>query len=224
MVNVFSFCIYGSLKKYCEGLSRNLSIINKHFSDFEIWIYYGNDVPSSYLQIYKQFNNTKLIQTHETGARLMVYRFYPIDDPKVDIMFSRDADSRINDRDIFVIKEFIKSPYSFHIVRDHPYHGMRIMGGICGMKRDCIDFSVETKYNQWISMNPNMIDNYQTDQIFMMIFVYPKIKNNVLIHSDISFFGDEVITPIEYQKTSTNFIGNVVLFDKKGEEYYEFRI
>ena len=70
----------------------------------------------------------------------MLNRFYPIDEPDVDLLFSRDADSRINERDQFVISEFIKSNKMFHIVRDHYEHKFPILGGIFGVKKGCIIF------------------------------------------------------------------------------------
>ena len=111
MVKVFSFCVYGNLKKYCNGLIENLKIIERDYVDFEVWVYHGNDVHIRFLlNIKSQFPKVKLIPIlHERTANLTIYRFFPIDDEKVNIMFVRDADSRIHKRDQWCINEFIIS-------------------------------------------------------------------------------------------------------------------
>ena len=60
-MKVFTFCIYGSNPKYCEGLVRNLETIQKEFPDFHTWIIAGNDVPQSYMDKYNTFSNVNII-------------------------------------------------------------------------------------------------------------------------------------------------------------------
>ena len=222
MVQVFSFCIYGNTKKYCQGLIHNLESINEKFPSFEIWIYYSTDVPSHYLRTYQLYKNVKLINAKTTHARMRIYRYFPIDDPKVDILFSRDADSRVNGRDEYVIRAFIKSPQKFHIVRDHPRHFIEIMAGMAGIKKGCISVNIQKIYSIWISTRYRIIDDYQTDQTFLSQILYPLIVNKALIHSSNNCFPNEYQTSIDYPSTSTNFIGNIIRFDKEGKEEYEF--
>ena len=64
----------------------------------------------------------------------MIWRFLPMLDLQVDIMMSRDLDSIINERESAAVFEWLKSPFAFHIMRDHPLHGKEIMGGLFGIK------------------------------------------------------------------------------------------
>ena len=50
MAKIFSFCLYGNQKKYCQGLLENIKLINEYYPDFEIWIACGDDVPLKYLE------------------------------------------------------------------------------------------------------------------------------------------------------------------------------
>jgi len=45
----------------------------------------------------------------------MFWRFWAADDPEVGIMLSRDCDSRISDREIAAINEWLESDKDFHI-------------------------------------------------------------------------------------------------------------
>ena len=129
--NIFSFCLYGHQKKYCEGLLENIQIIEKDFPDFEIWIYLGLDVPQEYINKYRKFNKIKVINVSDS---LKCSRFFAIDNEECNIMICRDADSRIHSRDIWCIKEFINSTKKCHIIRDHYWHKDKISAGMWAVK------------------------------------------------------------------------------------------
>ena len=52
----------------------------------------------------------------------------------MDYYFTRDLDSRLNDREQAAVTEWLNSNKSFHIMRDHPWHGTEILGGMWGCK------------------------------------------------------------------------------------------
>jgi hypothetical protein len=150
----------------------------------------------------------------------MSYRFFPIDNEDVDIMFSRDIDSRINERDIWTMYEFIKSEYTFHIVRDHYYHKSKIMGGMFGIKSSA-GLNMRKIWDEWYN---NQEVGYGTDEFFLQMCIYPLIQNNVLIHSNIFGFLGEKLEHIDYPLINdTDFIGNVVEFNDINEQYYVFK-
>ena len=64
----------------------------------------------------------------------MIWRFFPMLDLQVDILMSRDLDSLINERESAAVKDWIKSPYALHVMRDHPLHKKEILGGLFGIK------------------------------------------------------------------------------------------
>ena len=64
----------------------------------------------------------------------MIWRFLPMLDLQVDILMSRDLDSLINERESASVTEWIKSPYTLHVMRDHPLHKKEILGGLFGIK------------------------------------------------------------------------------------------
>ena len=51
-------------------------------------------------------------------------------DPQVSHMVSRDLDSLLNDREGAAVQEWLKSDKAFHFMRDHPAHGIEILGKI----------------------------------------------------------------------------------------------
>ena len=52
---------------------------------------------------------------------------------QVDVFVSRDLDSRLNDREFSAVKEWREvSNLSIHSMRDHPYHGVALLGASWG--------------------------------------------------------------------------------------------
>ena len=59
----------------------------------------------------------------ELGAVFgMVWRFLPLLDPRVDVMVSRDLDSRLGSREVAAVTQWLEQDTSlpFHVMRDHP--------------------------------------------------------------------------------------------------------
>lgn len=212
MVNVFSYCIYGSQDKYCLGLIKNLEQIAISYPDFETHIAVGNDVPDHYIQKYKEFNNTKLtIHSDITGGRLMSYRFFPLDDPGVEVMMSRDADSRLTERDRWCIDQFLQSDYKIFTIRDHKNHGTQLMGGQWGMRR-IHGFSMQTAYDIF-KRSYAQIDRVQNDQDFIRGYIYNVYKTQCVAYTSCYTYPGETAKPIAIpRKDIYDFCGNVILF------------
>ena len=95
-------------------------------------------------------------------------------DPQVSHMVSRDLDSLISKREAAAVQEWLDSDKSFHFMRDHPAHGIEILGSGWGVRlaeleRTFIDsaFIVASKDPMfWASR-----DAYGPDQGFLKRYV-----------------------------------------------------
>ena len=74
----------------------------------------------------------------------MLWRFLPTLDPEVSVVMSRDLDSRFTEREAAAVTEWLESNRSLHAMRDHPWHGVPIMGGGWGAKLD-----TQTRRDNW---------------------------------------------------------------------------
>jgi hypothetical protein len=201
MVKVFSFCLYGIKDKYNKGMLKNIELINKEFPDFEIWVYIGEDI--TILNELQQNKSVKCIFTGVLGNENMSYRFFAIDNPDVEIAIVRDADSRVYSRDVRFIKEFINSDKLFHIIRDHPHHTAKIMGGMWAMKKG-IDINIQQLYmNEWRPYNN--VSYFFNDSLFLRDVLYDKLNpRDCMFH-------------INYDINEKHFVGQVYLFDGDNE-------
>lgn len=222
-MSAFTFCIYGSNPKYCEGLLRNLETIQTAYPDFKVIISAGSDVPESYITQYTSFPNVFVNKYTFTGHRLMCYRFLAIDDDTVNIMFVRDADSRIGHRDIWCIDRFISDKkHNIFTIRDHPEHGTQILGGQWGMKK-IPGFSMKALYGIFLKNFKGNLDSYQVDQTFLREFIYKPFKSHFIAYVSHCIFPGEDAEPIGVEKKDKfDFCGNVIDYDSTGREYYVY--
>jgi hypothetical protein len=224
-MKLISFCIFGNAKKYRKGLLANIEIINKNLPSYCIRIIVGNDVEEEYIKTLTQLHHKITIDKKDfTGHELTIERFMCIDDSEVDILFSRDADSRITERDLWCMKEFENNKNSFiHIIRDHKNHDQYIMGGMCGFKK--MNGRFPLKMRDLMIGFKNSFDNlelfnlYGIDQLFLQL-VY-KMNLPKLIHSNYLIYMNEKRTLISFEhKNKYDFIGNAIDFDEHDEEIY----
>jgi hypothetical protein len=137
-----------------------------------------------------------------------MWRFEAIDDPEVEIMMSRDTDTRFLLREKLAVEQWINSNKSFHIMRDHPYHDAFILAGMFGTKK-------MSSIPSWTNMMNDFIQcpgGY--DQIFLANYIYPLIINDCMIHA--SFHKKEHFClgfPIEYDE-KRYFVGGYVYEDE----------
>jgi hypothetical protein len=218
MVSVFSFVVYGNDKKYTHGLLANLQLIQTAYPSWQVWIYYGSDVEDSMLLQYRSYTNAILIPTNHTGAITKFFRYFPIDDPSVEVCMIRDADSRVNDRDQVCINAFLSSSHLFHIIRDHPNHSHKIMAGMWGIKKGALSESIYTLFEQW--KLHNQLD-FWSDTRFLVECLYHNVLSVSLIHDDRNYANDGAI-PIPHHMNNKHFIGQVYEYNDTGEEYPKF--
>ncbi|MGN7074038.1 tetratricopeptide repeat protein, partial [Neisseria sp. P0001.S004] len=67
-----------------------------------------------------------------------MWRFLAINDPEVEYVIFRDADSIICYRDAAAVSEWIKSGTLFHTIRDSGSHTALILAGMWGAKAGAV--------------------------------------------------------------------------------------
>jgi len=181
MVRVFSFCLYGpEHPRYYPGMLENVDLARRYFPDWKVYVYYAPDVTEAMVARLSDCPAVVLIPTGVTGPINMIHRFFAIDEPGVDLMMVRDADSRIHWKDRWAIREFILSPCMAHTIRDHTDHSAQMMGGLWGLKSGS-GVSLRTDYASYVEDTARGARNGH-DQNFLADVVYPQLVSRLLIH------------------------------------------
>ena len=180
MKKIISFSLWGNNPKYTIGALKNANLALTIYPGWICRYYVGKSVPDDIINQLESLNNVEIIKMDEEGNwNSMFWRFYAIDDDDVEIMISRDADSRLSLREKLCVDEFMKSDKLFHSIIDHPFHG-GIMGGMWGAKKGLIT-NIKSLINSWEKTN-----EWQTDQSFLNTIIRPIIQNSYLLHDSIN--------------------------------------
>ena len=137
-MKVISFSLWGSNPTYTVGAIKNAEIASVLFPDWVCVFYCFDSVPLSTLDILRVMENVKIRMVSDKhdilDNRGMFHRFLPADETGVEYMLCRDTDSRLSERERYAVDEWLESGADLHLMRDHPYHGVPILGGMWGIK------------------------------------------------------------------------------------------
>jgi hypothetical protein len=210
MVNVFSFCLYGPPNpRYYLGMKENVYLAGKYFPTWKVYIYYAPDVEHTIIEHLGACSNVVIRPTGITGPKNMIHRFFAIDEPGVDLMMVRDADSRIHWKDRWAIREFVSSICVAHTIRDNVEHTARMMGGLWGLKKFA-GINVRREYEAYVE-DQSLGHRNAHDQNFLADVIYPKVLPHLLVHHSTPFaFKGEVNTAkFPFEWTNDIYCGRV---------------
>ena len=174
--------MWGKNSFYIIGGILNADIAEKEWEGWTCRYYVAPTVPKTAIKELTSRKNTQVFMMDEDVSwNGMFWRFYPASDPSVDVMISRDTDSRLSIRDKAAVDEWLNSDKDFHILRDCCQHGWPICGGAWGCRNGVI-----TEMMDLIEEYPRkQIDNnHGIDQKFLRSEIYPKIIDKAYVHDD----------------------------------------
>lgn len=137
-MKVISFSLWGNKPTYTVGAVKNADLAAQLFPDWTCVFYCFESVPQDIISQLQSRQNVLVRPVQgeysSTDSRGMFHRFLPADEEGVEYMMSRDTDSRLSEREKLAVEEWISSGADLHIMRDHPYHGVPILGGMWGVR------------------------------------------------------------------------------------------
>lgn len=195
--------MWGDKPIYNIGSIENVKLAKHIYPDFYCWFYcHKESVPNETIEYLSSFDNTKII-FKEDLIRSSSWRFEAIDDPEVEIMLSRDLDSRLSKREKIAVDEWLSSDKTFHIMRDHPHHMMPIMAGMFGCKKI-------KELPCWRELLKNISSShYGNDQDFLSHYVYPIVRSISMIHASHNKIEGSDCKEFSYRE-SNEFVGEII--------------
>ena len=188
--NYISYSIYGDIEKYFKILEYNIQILKRN--NFKI-VLYCEEKNITYLKTI--FKDILIINGLINGVNnKMLWRLNPIFSDFTDTLFSRDADSKITNREITLMNNFLDSKFNFHIIRDHELHYMPIMGGLFGIKKELYKVLSNNRLRERMK---NIKNIYNYDQLYLSDYIYPKVISFTLIHSSSYYYKNENICIVD---------------------------
>ena len=224
-IKVLSFCLYGDKAMYITGMKENILLAKKHFEGWKVYIYYNSTVPEKYINEYKELGANCILCENIGMNKLnwegMFWRWLPLDDERVEMWLSRDADSRLSIREANLVKEWIESGKTLHSIRDHRCHMHCIMGGMFGINNKLFHEKYKFKKVKEIIKDLHSYYKerpYNVDQIFLNDNLWELLKSDQFAH--ISNGGRRVYPTDKEIPSVGDFIGKQYRLD----DFYENKL
>jgi protein O-GlcNAc transferase len=183
-MNYVSFSVYGSDPKYLVGALENLALVKELLPGWFAVFYISPQAHSIIGADLLDERSLVIIKNERSNYAGMTWRFEAIGLPNASHVIFRDTDSRITVREISAVREWVASSKVLHIMRDHPLHGSKILGGMWGI------FAPKAKYIPKLLGAMDKKDAYGMDQEFLAANVYKYFRHSRLVHD--SFFLREI--------------------------------
>lgn len=215
-MNVISFSLWGEDPMYWIGAIKNIELAKIYYPNFICRFYIDDSSRIDLIESIKGDNVQTILVKSKDSFHGMFWRFWASEDKDVDIFLSRDCDSRISEREVIAVNEWLKSDKDFHIMRDHPYHTVPILGGMWGCRNGLMrNIELIKMIENW-----NQFQSKGIDQDFLGRCVYPLVINNSIEHSEFNLrFGGE-IKPFPSIRNDYEFVGDV--FDENNVRHAEY--
>lgn len=240
-MKLISYSLWGDNKVYTYGMVENVLLAQKMYPGWTVRVHYNDTVPNKIIEWIKSQDNTELIY-HSGNELSAMNTFWRFEDLfiKDSTVIVRDADSRLIQREVDIVNDWLGSNKDFYSTRDNPHHTVPIMAGAFGCRNNCLEWIPIKNNNNNINgpqynfirgielintfVNQNKNGKYNIDQIFLGKFVYPFILKNSVFYTSHNSFEPfcKHIEPVE-----TGFIGEIIekcpraakIFDEKHDVF-----
>ena len=203
-MKIISFSLWGDNTRYTQGAIRNAELAKDIYPGWICRYYISDCVPIDIIDKLVSFENVELINMGVGDWTGMFWRFRPAGEESVEVMLSRDVDSRLTVREKMAVDEWLNSDKGFHIMRDNVQHNTAIMGGMWGAKKGAID-DMNYLIDKYIKGN-----FWQADQNFLREMIYPLVKQDSCVHDE--FFENK---PFPARRDEKHFVGQAYAGDDK---------
>ena len=214
--NIIAYSLWGDDPMYWVGALKNIELSKIYYPGWICRFYIDKNSKTELIETIKGDNVEVILVDSKDSFHGMFWRFWASEDLDVDIFLSRDCDSRISEREVNAVNEWLESDKDFHIMRDHPYHTVPILGGMWGSRNGLMrKIEIIKLIEGW-----NQFQRKGIDQDFLGKCVYSLITNTAMEHSEFGLnFGGETRL-FQSKRVDYEFVGDV--FDSNNERHPDF--
>jgi hypothetical protein len=214
--NIIAYSLWGEHPMYWIGALRNIEQVSNYFPEWICRFYIDNSCDDELIQTIKGDNVEVVLVDSKGSFHGMFWRFWASEEEDTDVFLSRDCDSRFSDREFSAINQWLSSDKDFHIMRDHPYHSVPILGGMWGCRNGIMrKIGLSKLIESWNQFNSKGID-----QDFLGRCVYPLVYKNAMEHSEFNLrFSGETV-PFPTIRNNYEYVGDI--FDENDVRHPEY--
>lgn len=204
--NIISFSLWGDRPEYITGALINAQIAQHLYVCWTPRFYCDASVPQDARDALTAYGAQVILMTGETDAAIRpMWRFLASDDPDINVFVCRDADSRLNAKELLAVSDWLGSGKRFHVMRDHIYHHELILAGMWGGTAGILP-----NMRDWLASASKYFNNKFGDQAFLADMVWPLILEDTKIHDTFYRFPNAGPFPQGYDLPGAIHVGGGV--------------
>jgi len=208
MKKIIAFSLWGKELKYTIGAIKNSELASIIYPGWICRFYVGDDVPEDIIEQLESNSEVIRMTGSDCNWTSTYWRFLPAGETDVEVMISRDTDSRLNLREKAAVDEWLESDKNFHVMRDHNWHMIEILAGMWGVKNGLLENIEE------LMKNHNKTLDKQSDQTFLRTVVYPKVRHSLMVHDEITDYRHlDESRNFPTERNDFEFVGDVFTYD-----------
>jgi len=182
-----TFSIFGDSSRYNDGIVANAKLLESTFPGWTMVVFYNSSVPERTLNSLRRHRITlRSMDGSVVDARS--WRFHIVEDEKIQMFCSRDADSRLGYREFKAVSQWLESEKEAHAMIDHPGQVFQpLMAGMWCAKTKTLRNMVSDLHKFTAAINFEI--KQFGDQDFLEQCIYPRIRSSLMRHAS---FGCDV--------------------------------
>lgn len=214
--DIIAYSLWGEHPIYWIGALKNIELAKKYFPGWICRFYIDKNCKQELIDTIKGDNVEVVMIDSNNDWSGMFWRFLASEDPDVNIFLSRDTDSRFSDREVAAINEWLESDKDFHIIRDHPFHTVPILGGLWACRNGILrNIKISKLINEWKDFSKK-----GCDQDFLGQVIYPYVRPRAMEHSEFGLrYGGET-RKFPTERVDYEFVGDV--FDENDVRHPDY--
>jgi hypothetical protein len=217
---VIAFSLWGDSPAYWVGALRNIRLANTYYPGWFCRFYVDCKASREHINSLEGENVEVFLMKRYCAFDGMFWRFSAASDPNVSIAVFRDCDSRIRPREAAAVNAWLQSGKEFHIMRDHPYHAVPILGGMWGCRTGRLP-NLGILIACWAMTNWRSLDHKGCDQVFLAQRIYPLMTERALEHSEFDLHYGNPTIPFPSERQDSEFVGEIFDdHDRRHEEHH----
>ena len=179
-MKLIAFTLFGEDPLYQVGAVENTVLCDALYPGWLLRFYVGDSIPGHVRDTLTARGNAELVPVPDEPEDWWAtfWRFRALHDDYLDTIMFRDCDSRPDERERDAVNEWLQSGNAFHIMRDHPEHGMPILAGMWGCTR-----AGARMIRDHAPLDRGPVERYLADQFWLRDHVYPTAVDHALIHA-----------------------------------------
>ena len=202
---VLAFSLYGNSSRYTDGAVANAKLHRWIYRDWVMQVYHDKSTPQGLLSRLT-LEGVHLVDMSASDLNPMNWRFLAASDEEVNVLCSRDIDSRLSIREFSAVSEWLETDFLVHMIRDHPGHMHHpMMGGLWCAKRGAIP-DIRSLLAQY-----SRESHFNADQEFLRDEVWPIVSKSVLHHANFGCELWEESRPIPSPRVGLEHVGAVYI-------------